>query len=295
MNLFRYILSLTLFLRRLFFEFHQALVKSWNTSKPVRQMEKWIQHIPTWLAVLVSVLILAAIAVWVHEDVKVKSPTDLLKRDTIKIFFENAESFAIVAAVILYFKGAPDRKAQKHFEAWRIIDNAAANKLSTSYARIRALEDLHKDRVPLRSLEAPKANLVKINLSQAHLAEANLEEADLREANLSSADLSEAILYGANLQKANLRGVNFRGANLQQANLRDADLTGANLQDADLTGANLRGAELWKAKFLGANLEDAELKWAELQGSELNGARLSRTTMPDGSVEHQAVEYWVSH
>lgn len=258
-------------------------------------MEKWIQNIPTWLAVLVSVLILATIAVWVHEDVSVKSPADLLKRDTIKIFFENAESFAIVAAVILYFKGAPDRKAQKHFEAWRIIDNATANKLSTSYARIRALEDLHKDGVPLRSLEAPKANLVKIYLPQAHLAEANLEEADLREANLSSADLSEAILYGANLQKANLRGVNLRGANLQQANLRDADLTGANLQDADLMGANLRGAELWKAKFLGANLEDAELKWAELQGSELNGARLNRTTMPDGSVEHQAVEYWVSH
>jgi hypothetical protein len=279
----------------LLFEFHQALVMSWKASKPVRKMEKWIQHIPTWLAVLVSVLILATIAVWVHEDVKVNSPADLLKRDTLKIFFENAESFAIVAAVILYFKGAPDRKAQKHFEAWRIIDNATANKLSTSYARIRALEDLHKDGVPLRSLEAPKANLVKIHLPQAHLAEANLEEADLREANLSSADLSEAILYGANLQKANLRGVNLRGANLQQANLRDADLTGANLQDADLTGANLRGAELWKAKFLGANLEDAELKWAELQGSELNGARLNRTTMPDGSVEHQAVEYWVSH
>jgi hypothetical protein len=276
-------------------EFHQALVMSWKASKSVRKMEKWIQNIPTWLAVLVSVLILATIAVWVHEDVSVKSPADLLKRDTIKIFFENAESFAIVAAVILYFKGAPDRKAQKHFEAWRIIDNATANKLSTSYARIRALEDLHKDGVPLRSLEAPKANLVKIYLPQAHLAEANLEEADLREANLSSADLSEAILYGANLQKANLRGVNLRGANLQQANLRDADLTGANLQDADLTGANLRGAELWKAKFLGANLEDAELKWAELQGSELNGARLNRTTMPDGSVEHQAVEYWVSH
>jgi hypothetical protein len=279
----------------LFSEFHQALVMSWKASKSVRKMEKWIQNIPTWLAVLVSVLILATIAVWVHEDVSVKSPADLLKRDTIKIFFENAESFAIVAAVILYFKGAPDRKAQKHFEAWRIIDNATANKLSTSYARIRALEDLHKDGVPLRSLEAPKANLVKIYLPQAHLAEANLEEADLREANLSSADLSEAILYGANLQKANLRGVNLRGTNLQQANLRDADLTGANLQDADLTGANLRGAELWKAKFLGANLEDAELKWAELQGSELNGARLNRTTMPDGSVEHQAVEYWVSH
>ncbi len=295
MNLFRHVLFSTLFLRRLLHDLRRTLSRRWHSLKPLRQLEKWVQHVPTWFAVLISVLALATVAVWVHEDVNIASPADLLKRDTLKIFFENAESFAIVAAVILYFKGAPDRKAQKHFEAWRIIDNAAANKLSTSYARIQALEDLHRDGVPLRSLEAPGANLIKIQLSQAHLAEANLEEADLREANLSSADLSDAILYGANLQKANLRGINLRGANLQQANLRDADLTGANLQDADLTGANLRGAELWKTKFLGANLEDAELKWAELQGSELNGARLNRTTMPDGSVESQAVEYWVSH
>ncbi|PZV09105.1 MAG: hypothetical protein DCF32_03165 [Leptolyngbya sp.] len=266
----------------------------WNTSKLVRQLEGWIQKIPTWLAVLVSVLVLATVAVWVHEDVAIKSPSDLLKRETLRVFFENAESFAIVAAVILYFKGAPDRKAQKHYEAWRVIDNAAATKLSTSYARIRALEDLHNDGVSLRLLEANGANLVRIQLSQAHLVEANLQEADLREANLQGANLAEALLQGANFQNANLRGINLRGAQLQRANLRNADLTGADLQDADLQGANLRGAELWQTKFLGANLQDAELKWAELQGMELNGAKLGRTTMPDGSVEHQAVEYWVN-
>ncbi|PSR17274.1 hypothetical protein C8255_13425 [filamentous cyanobacterium CCP3] len=267
----------------------------WSSSHYVRQLEAWVQRVPTWLAVLVSVLVLASVAVWVNEDVAINSIADLFKRDTLKIFFENAESFAIVAAVILYFKGAPDRKAQKHYEAWRTIDNAAATKLSTSYARIRALEDLHNDGVPLRLLEAQGANLVKIQLSQAYLIEANLQEADLREANLHGANLAEARLQGANLQNANLRGVNLHGADLRSANLRDADLTGANLQNADLKGANLRGADLWKTKFLGANLEDAELKWAELQGSELNGAKLNRTTMPDGSVEHQAVEYWATH
>lgn len=267
----------------------------WTSSGYVRRLELWVQRVPTWLAVLVSVLALAVVAVWVNEDVAIHSIADLIRRDTLKIFFENAESFAIVAAVILYFKGAPDRKAQKHYEAWRTIDNATANKLATSYARIRALEDLHKDGVSLRLLDARGANLVKIQLSQAYLVEASLQEADLREANLQGANLAEAQLQGANLQNANLRGVNLRGANLRSANLRDADLTGANLQDANLKGANLRGAELWKTKFMGANLEDAELKWAELQGSELNGAKLSRTTMPDGSVEHQAVEYWATH
>ncbi|MGF1569143.1 MAG: pentapeptide repeat-containing protein [Nodosilinea sp.] len=265
----------------------------WSASKPVRQLEYWVQRFPTWLAVLTAVLTLATIALWVQEDVIIDSPGDLLKRSALKIFFENAESFAIVAAVILYFKGAPDRKAQKHFEAWRIIDHAAGAKLSTSYARLKALEDLHQDGVPLRSLEAPGANLVNIQLAAAHLVEANLQGADLREANLREADLTGAMLRGANLQKANLRGVNLQGANLHKANLRNADLTAANLQDANLKGANLRGTELWRAKFLGADLEDAELKWAELNGAELNGAKLNRTTMPDGSIEHQAIEYWV--
>ena len=266
----------------------------WRSSQLIRRLEAWFQWIPTWLAVLVSVLCLAAIALWIDEDVAIRSPSDLVQRETLEIFFENAESFAIVAAVILYFKGAPDRKAQKHYEAWLIIDNAAASKLFTSYARFRALQDLHKDGVSLRSLEAPSANLSQIHLPQAHLVEANLQGADLREANLHHANLNQAQLRGANLQKANLRGANLRGANLQQANLQDVDLTGANLQDANLRGASLRSAELWKTQFLGADLAEAELKWAELQGTELNGAKLNRTTMPDGSVEYHAVEYWVN-
>ncbi|MEM9003584.1 MAG: pentapeptide repeat-containing protein [Cyanobacteria bacterium P01_F01_bin.86] len=266
----------------------------WRSSQWIQRLETWFQWIPTWLAVLVSVLCLAAIALWMEEDVVIRSPVDLLRRNALEIFFENAESFAIVAAVILYFKGAPDRKAQKHYEAWLIIDNAAAAKLFTSYARFRALEDLHKDGVSLRSLEAPGANLSQIQLPQAQIVEANLQGADLREADLHRVDLTGAQLRGANLQKANLRGANLRGANLQETNLRDTDLTGANLQEADLRGASLRSAVLWKTRFLGADLADAELKWAELQGTELNGAKLNRTVMPDGSIEHEAMEYWVS-
>lgn len=264
----------------------------WQSGQLLRRLERLVQRIPTWLAVLVSVLILAAIAFWIQEDVVISTPSDLFRRKALKIFFDNAESFAIVAAVILYFKGAPDRKAQKHYEAWRIIDNAAAAKVSTSYARFQALQDLHRDRVPLRSLEAAGANLAQIQLSKADLIEANLKGADLRAAHLSYANLSQAVLRGASLENARLKGANLRGANLQRANLRNADLTGADLREANLKGACLRGAELWKAKLLGANLEQAELKWAELEGSELNGARLHNTIMPDGSVEQQLLEYW---
>jgi len=95
-------------------------MRRWSSLKLVRQLERVAQYIPTWLAVLVSVVCLATIAIWVQEDVIIHSPFDLFRRDALKIFFENAESFAIVAAVILYFKSAPDRKARKHYEAWSI-------------------------------------------------------------------------------------------------------------------------------------------------------------------------------
>lgn len=264
----------------------------WNSCKFVRSLERAVQYVPTWLAVLVSVLCLAAIAIWVQEDVVIHSPLDLIKRDALKIFFENAESFAIVAAVILYFKSAPDRKAQKHYEAWRIIDNAAAAKVATSYARFQALQDLHQDGVPLRGLEAPGANLTHIHLPEAFLMEANLPGADLRETGLQRVNLNRANLQGANLEKANLKGADLRGANLREANLTHSDLSGADLRGANLRGAVLRGAELWRAQFFGADLAGADLKWAELQGNELHGAKLHHTTLPDGSLEQHEIEFW---
>jgi len=270
-------------------------MRRWSSLKLVRQLERVAQYTPTWLAVLVSVVCLATIAIWVQEDVIIHSPFDLFRRDALKIFFENAESFAIVAAVILYFKSAPDRKARKHYEAWSIIDNAAAAKVATSYARFQALQDLHQDGVPLRGLEAAGANLSRIHLPEAFLMESNLRGADLREAYLPRANLSKASLQGANLEKANLKGVDLQGADLQGANLIHADLTGADLRGANLIGASLRGAELWKAQFFGANLKDADLKWAELQGRELHGAKLHGTTLPDGSLEQQEVEFWSIH
>ncbi len=45
----------------------------------------------------------------------------------------NLEAIAIVAAVVLYYKESPDRKDQRHYEAWQVIDKAA--RVETSYAR----------------------------------------------------------------------------------------------------------------------------------------------------------------
>lgn len=249
----------------------------------IRQLEQAVQSIPTWLAITVAVVCLAVLALWAEDDIQIHSFQDLISRETIKVIFAQVQSIAVVVAIILYLKEAPDRRAQKHYEAWRVIDNAAAANVSTSYARRIALQDLHKDSVSLRGLDASGANLARISLPNADLQEANLERANLQEADLQEADLSEANLCGANLQKANLRGANLQTANLQEANLRDADLSGANLRETNLQKANLRGAELWRAELWSADLQDADLRWAEFQGSELNGARLCCTTMPDGT------------
>ncbi|MBW4471275.1 MAG: pentapeptide repeat-containing protein [Stenomitos rutilans HA7619-LM2] len=254
-----------------------------KSSQLIRQLEQTVQSIPTWLAIAVTVIFLVVLALWAEDDIQLRSWQDLTSRETIKTVFAQSQSIAVVVAIILYLKEAPDRRSQKHYEAWRVIDNAAAANVSTSYARRIALQDLHKDSVSLRGLDAAGANLARIRLPKADLQEANLEMANLQESDLQEADLSAANLCGANLQKANLRGANLQAANLQEANLRDADLSGANLRETHLQKANLRGAELWRAELWNADLEDADLRWAEFQGVELNGARLCRTTMPDGT------------
>ncbi|MBW4583468.1 MAG: pentapeptide repeat-containing protein [Tildeniella nuda ZEHNDER 1965/U140] len=252
-------------------------------SQLTRQLERTVQSIPTWLAIMVAVVFLAALALWAEDDIQIRSFQDLIARETIKAIFAQTQSIAVVVAIILYLKEAPDRRAQKHYEAWRVIDNAAAANVSTSYARRIALQDLHKDSVSLRGLDASGANLARIGLPKADLQEANLERSNLQDADLQAANLSGANLCGANLQQANLRGANLHAANLQEANLRDADLSGANLRETNLQKANLRGAELWRAELWDADLQDADLRWAEFQGVELNGAKLCRTTMPDGT------------
>jgi hypothetical protein len=198
-------------------------------KQPFNKIELWLQSIPTWCFVTGVVAFLSLIALWVSPDRNPKS-----FRDVVQVIFGSAESIAIAAAVALYFKEIPDRKEQKHYEAWQVIDNAAAANVPTSYARRKAMENLLRDRVSLRGVDMPEADLESINLSEADLRESDLERANLIYANLSGAKLS-----GANLLYANLSGANLEGADLNGANLEWAILRGARLSRADLFMANL--------------------------------------------------------
>ena len=237
----------------------------WRATRPIHPAERWMQSVPTWVVAVLAVITLLTLKLLAEIDsVQTAIAPNVHPQywTIVKILLSDVESVAAVIAVILYIKGAPERRAQRNYDAWRGVDMAAAAKMSVSYARYQALEDLHRDGLSLQGLEASGASLAEIQLSQA----------DLNHCNLSMANLQ-----GADLQGANLRGADLRASDLQHANLRGACLQGSNLQ-----GANLRNAELWEVEWWDADLTEAELRWAEVHIEDLEGAHLCRTIMPDG-------------
>ena len=153
------------------------------------------------------------------------------------VFIETAETFGFFVAIILFALEAPDRQKQAIYDACKTID--AAKGIETSYARIAALQDLHRVGHKFHGLDLIGADLNGIELEGAQFVEANFEKVLLRGANLRKANFKDAILVGADCQNAHLEGVNFKGANLENANLQ-----GANLRNADFRGTNIQGVNL---------------------------------------------------
>ena len=237
----------------------------WRATRPVHPIERWMQSVPTWLVASLAVIALLVIKILAAvPEIQDSFPFNIPAHhwDVISTLLSDVESIAAVIAVILYIKGAPERRAQRHYEAWQVVDMAASANMAVSYARYQALEDLHRDGLSLQGLEAASANLAEIQLPQA--------------------DLSYCNLRMANLQQANLQGANLQGADLRAADLQNANLRGANLQGSNLQGANLRNAELWEVKWWDADLSEAELWWADIHLEDLEGAHLCRTIMPNG-------------
>ena len=149
-------------------------------------------------------------------------------------------TLSVLFGVIFYYSEAGDRKKQKHYQAWQVINTAQGK--GGAGGRIEALQELNADREPLAGVDISGAFLQGVELPRANLTRANFEAADLRDCNLGNSDLTYADLKSANLRRASLRSVN-----LQQGDLEDADLVGADLQGADLGRANLKNADLRQA------------------------------------------------
>jgi uncharacterized protein YjbI with pentapeptide repeats len=235
----------------------------------------------------------------------------LIENERFSRFFQNAETMAIAGGIARYFMEARDRKERKHYEAWQVIDNAAAAKVPTSYARVKALQDLNDDGVSLQGLDVPGADLSGIVLKGANFTGADLSDVNLINANLEGANLCGVKLINAKLQGANLSGADLGGADLGGADLINANLIGVNLGDAVLARANISGVKLRDAVLTRANLEESDLRLADLSGADLrlanlreavlirtnleranlkranlSGANLDLATLPDGSTYH---------
>jgi hypothetical protein len=109
-------------------------------------------------------------------------------------------------------------------------------------ARLLASKDFsHQD---LRSIDASKRNLDRLNAESALLRDA---------------DLNDCSLEGANFNRANLSNAHLRNANLKHATLIDADLEGA-----DLAGADLRFADLTRCSLIGSSFGDVDPETGEI-------------------------------
>ncbi len=186
-------------------------------------------------------------------------------------------SFSVLIAVILYFKEAPDRIKQKHYQAWQVINTAQGK--GGSGGRIDALYELNKDGVPLIGIDLSHAFLQGVRVPGAKLGRADLSAVDARDSTFDNADFSFANLDSANFRRAHLHHVSFREVNLSDADLNGADLSNSDLSDATLDNADLRYANLngvqWKqiksiqgANVFGVNNAPPEfVQWAKTNGA----------------------------
>jgi hypothetical protein len=197
------------------------------------------------------------------------------------VFLEVLESlgtFSVLIAVIFYFSESGDRKKQKHYQAWQVINTAQGK--GGSGGRIEALEELNRDRVALTGINAASAFLRGVRIRKGKLLRCNLEACDLRNSDFS----------GSDMQFADLKSANFREANLSNADLRYADL-----QEADLNSANLRTAYLTGAKLADADLRNADLsgvRWQNIESiskANIYGVRNIGSDFREWALQHGAV------
>ena len=186
--------------------------------------------------------------------------------------------FSVLIAIVFYFSEAGDRKKQKHYQAWQVINTAQGK--GGSGGRIEALQELNMDRIPLVGVDASHSFLQGVQLPRANLLRCDLHAADLRESNLQSSNLAYA-----NLQSANLRHTALQGSNLMAASLEDADLVNADLSGADLTAANLSNADLSNANLKG-------VIWQKIQAvdkANIFGVRNAPEGFVGWALEHNAI------
>jgi len=188
-------------------------------------------------------------------------------------------ALSVLFAVIFYVSEAGDRREQKHYQAWQVINTAQGK--GGSGGRIEALEELNADGVALVGVDVDGAFLQGVHLKKAGMARANLNAVDARDSHFELSDLSYA-----NLTSANFRHGDFSRANLEHADLGDAYLVGATLAGAKLGGANLKSADLTNCDLSGVVWQGIE----SMQSANVFSVRNAPAGFLDWARAHGAVE-----
>ncbi|HUA62571.1 MAG TPA: pentapeptide repeat-containing protein [Verrucomicrobiae bacterium] len=151
-------------------------------------------------------------------------------------------ALSVLFGVLFYVSEAGERRQQRHYQAWQVINTAQGK--GGSGGRIEALQELNADRVPLIGVDVSGAFLQGLKLARASLARADFHVIDARDSVLEDCDLTYADLHMANFRHGRLDRSNLEEANLEGAYLIGASLVGARLKGADLKGANLTHCDL---------------------------------------------------
>jgi len=200
------------------------------------------------------------------------------------VFLEVLEycgTLSILVGVIFYFAGSHDRREQKHFQAWQVINSAQGK--GGSGGRIDALQDLNADSVDLVGVDLSDAFLHNLQIPGARIARCNLSGADMRGANLRNAVAPLSTLIFTNLRNADLRNAQFA-----QSDFTNADFNGANLANADLSACILDKADLRNTDLTNV------ANWKSIQSIVMSNIQACRNP-PDGFVDwalaHGAVQF----
>ena len=242
------------------------VVKDRKPPEPWAEFRRRARH--RWTAPLVGFD-------WLSEQVAYR-----LSRWSFLEVLEYAGSFSILIAAILYFAESGERRQQKHYQAWQVINTAQGK--GGNGGRLDALRQLNEDDVALVGVDVSKAFLQHLALENANLRRATFRDADLRNARLRHAGLQDS---------------DFTSANLREADVRDADLGGANFADADLTGADLARDNLHGANFDRADLHDVNLAnvtdWKQIRSirlANIDGVKNAPEGFVPWALAHGAVQ-----
>ncbi|MBB5344736.1 uncharacterized protein YjbI with pentapeptide repeats [Edaphobacter lichenicola] len=195
-------------------------------------------------------------------------------------------TFSVLIAVIFYFSESGDRKKQRHYQAWQVINTAQGK--GGSGGRIEALQQLNADHVSLTGVDASNAFLQGIHLSDANLSRCDLHASDLRGSNFTNSLFTFCIM-----NDANLRGATLSGAKMENVNLNGADLNGASMQNVTLSGANLdevdlRGADIENIHWVGID----SIRLANLAGVKNAPPEFLKFASQHGAVSLESDDQW---